>query len=198
MTNRIWRGGISGGSSRACDECGAPTDMLFEIGGCSSACRSCVLDPVRQIGTIDRRGDVLQGARIARELDAQTAITLHLHAQDRRDSDHHGGDPPLPPLPASYKHVLAALDRCRRVDADFSTAITELRERYEQAAFFGPKQMLLVQWRLSENGVTHDPGCFVVSTRSDKEIAQIRGFDDWRKKKIAPYLSWQQRGRWGF
>jgi hypothetical protein len=189
MTNHIWRGGVSTGSSRACDECGAPADTLFQITDAGrSVCRSCVLDPVRQIGVIDRRGDTLQGARIARELDAQTAITLHQC----------GGDPPLPPLPASYQHVLSALDRARRVDDEFSTALTELRQRYEEAACFSPKQMLLVQWRLAENGVTHDPGCFVVSTRSDKEIAQIRAFDDWRKKKIAPYLSWGQRGRWGF
>lgn len=175
--------------ARACDECGAHADVVFQIGdpGCW-VCRACVIDPARQISVIDRRGDALQGARIARELDAQTAITLH--------SCH--GDPPLPPLPASYQHVLSALDRCRRVDDEFSTALTELRERYEQAAFFGPKQMLLIQWRLAANGITHDPGCFAVSTRSDKEIGQIRSFDDWRRKKIAPYLSWAQRARWGF
>lgn len=191
---KIWRGGISVGASRACDECGVHTELLYAItdaGRC--ACRECVLNPARQIGVIDRRGDTLQGARIARELDTQTAITLHLHAKDG-----YGLPLELSPLPAAYTHVLAALDRARRVDAEFSTVLSELRERYEQAAFFGPKQTLLVQWRLAENGITHDPGRFVVSTRSDKEIAQVRGFDDWRKKKIAPYLSWQQRGRWGF
>lgn len=189
-SQRIWHGGVSVGT-RACDECSAPTETLFEIADAGrSACRACVLDPVRQIGAIDRRGDVLQGARIARELDAQTAITLHQVHQDRAES--------LPPLPAPYQHALAALDRCRRVDADFSTVISELTDRYRQAAFFSPRQMLLVQWRLAENGITHDPPRFVVSTRSDKEIGQIRSFDDWRRKKIAPYLSWQQRGKWGF
>lgn len=190
--SKIWRGGISVGSSRACDECNAPTETLYEITDTGrSACRDCVLDTARQIGAIDRRGDVLQGARIARELDAQTAIALHrLQADEDRDG--------LPPLPVSYQHVISALDRCRRVDVEFSTVISELRERYEQAAFYGPKQMLLIQWRLSKNGIMHDSECFVVSTRSEKEIAQIRGFDDWRKKKIAAYLSWQQRGRWGF
>lgn len=193
--NKIWRGGISVGS-RACDECGTPVDVVFEIGvsmrgDCGRwACRACVLNPVRQIGAVDQRGDLLQGARIARELDAQTAITLK--------DGYYGSPLDLPPLPASYQHVLAALDRARRVDAEFSAVISELRERYEQAANFSPKQTILVQWRLSENGITHDPGCFVVSTRNDKEIAQIRGFDDWRKKKIAPYLSWAQRGRFGF
>jgi hypothetical protein len=195
----IWHGGVSIGVSigaRSCDECAAPADVRYEIGISARgdrgrwACRACVLDPVRQIGAIDRRGDVLHGPRIARELDAQTAITLHLEANEDRAG--------LPPLPAPYQHVLAVLDRCRRVDADFSTALTELRDHYRQAAFFSPKQTLLIQWRLAENGTTHDPGCFVVSTRSDKEIGQIRGFDDWRRKKLAPYLSWAQRSRWGF
>ena len=176
------------GSSRACDECSTSTDMLFEITDTGRwACRACVLDPARAIGVIDRRGDHLHGARIARELDAQTAITLHLIAA--KDG---------PPLPASYQHVLSALDRARRVDGEFETVLGELRERYQQAAFFSPRQTLLVQWRLAENGVIHEPSNFVVSTRSDKEIAQIRSFDDWRRKKIAPYLSWQQRGKCDF
>ena len=178
-----------------CDECGCAVDaVVFEIGISARgdrgrwACRACVLDPARQIAVIDRRGDTLHGARIARELDAQSAITLHL-----LDAEKDG-----PPLPAAYTHVLAALERARRVDSDFETVLSELRERYEQAAFFGPKQMLLVQWRLSANGVTHDPGNFVVSTRSDKEIAQVRSFDNWRRKKLTPYLSYAQRSRWGF
>jgi len=188
-------------ASRACDECGAAANVVFQIGSTVSrsgdtgcvACRACVLDPARQIGVIDRRGDHLHDAQIARELDAQTAITLHLYAKDGC------GQPlELPQLPASYQHVLATLDRCRRVDAGFSTVISELRERYEQAAYFGPKQMLLVQWRLSQSGIVHERSNFVVSTRNEKEIAQIRGFDDWRKKKIAPYLSWAQRARFGF
>ena len=199
-TPKIWRGGVTIGN-HACDECGAPADVLFQIGLTESrsdrgrwACRACVLDPARGIGAIDRRGDTLQGARIARELDGQTAITRHLHAKDG-----YGGLPgDLPALPAAYAHVLAALDRCRRVDADFATALTELRERYEHAAFFSPKQTLLIQWRLSESGITHDPSNFAVSTRSEKEIGQMRAFDDWRKKKIAPYLSWAQRSRFGF
>jgi hypothetical protein len=191
---KIWRGGISVGASRNCDECGVPTELLYAItdaGRC--ACRACVLNPARQIGAVDRRGDTLHGARITRELEAQTAITLRLHAKD-------GYGPPLelPPLPAAYTHVLAALDRARRVDAEFSTVLSELRDRYQQAAFFGPKQMLLVQWRLAENGIRHDPSFFVVSIRTEKEITQVRSFDDWRRKKIAAYLSWQQRGRWGF
>jgi hypothetical protein len=184
--------------------------MLFEIGVHMRgdpgrwACRACVLDPTRQIGAIDRRGDDLHGARIARELDAQTAIALHLEAKNRCESieKYPGLDYGTPlgslPLPAQYQHVLSALDRLRRVDAEFATAISELRERYELAAFFGPKQTLLVQWRLSENGITHEPGNFVVSTRSDKEVAQIRSLADWQKRKLAAYLSWQQRGKWGF
>lgn len=197
---RIWHGGISVGTS-ACDECGTYADVLFQLGESAPrsndrgqwACRQCVLDPMRKIVAIDRRGDTLHGARIVRELDARTAITLHLEAKD-------GTEIPaiLPALPAGYRHVLAALDRARRVDAEFATVLTELRTRYERAACFSPKQMLLIQWRLAENGVTHDPTNFAVSTRSEKEIAQIRSFDDWRKKKIAPFLSWEQRARFGF
>lgn len=193
---RIWHGGISVGNS-ACDECGTAVDVVFQLGESAPrsndrgqwACRQCVLDPARKIIVINRRGDTLHGARIARELDARIAITLHLEAKDGANT---------PALPASYRHVLAALDRARRVDAEFATVLTELRERYAQAACFSPKQMLLVQWRLAENGVTHDPGNFAVSTRSEKEIAQIRSFDDWRRKKIAPFLSWEQRARFGF
>ncbi len=195
-TSKIWHGGVAMGSLRACDECAAPVETFFELGIRIArgdpgrfACRSCILDPARAISTVDRRGDVLHGPRIARELDAQTAIAQHL--------DNYGSRGSLP-LPAAYSHVLAALDRCARVDAEFATAITELRERYEQAAFFSPKQTLLLQWRLATNGVNYDPGFFVVSTRSDKEIEQMRGLVDWQKRKLAPFLSWQQRSRWGF
>ncbi|MGD0792831.1 MAG: hypothetical protein ABR920_13785 [Terriglobales bacterium] len=207
---KIWRGGVSVGSSRVCDECSTSADTLYEIGISARgergqwACRGCVIDPVRQIGAIDRRGDTLRGARIARELDAAIAIATHLEIARRASMAEQCpgidyGEPLVPlPLPAPYWHVLSALDRCRRVDAEFSTVVTELRDRYEQAVFFSPKQTLLIQWRLSENGIALDPGNFVVSTRSEKEIAQLRGFDDWRRKKIASFLSWQQRGRFGF
>lgn len=206
-TLKTWHGGVSVGASRACDECGAPADTLFELGiharGASGrwACRACVLDPARQIGVIDRRGDSLHGARAARELDATAAIATHLEIASRANTpagiDY--GPPLVPlPLPAAYVHVLAALDRCARVDEEFATAITELRATYERATCFSPKQMLLVQWRLSKNGITHEPSNFAVSIRSDKEVTQVRGLGDWQKRKLAPFLSWAQRGRFGF
>lgn len=201
--NKIWRGEmIFTCGTRACNECGALADTLFGIADAPTrhACRACVLDRSRGIAVIDRRGDTLSGTRIARELDAQTAIMLHLETKAR--AKHPGIDygPPLDllPLPAAYLHVLSALDRCCRVDADFSTALSELREQYQLTTFFSPKQTLLVQWRLSENGIAHDPGRFVVSIRSEREVAQMRGLGDWRKRKLALYLSWAQRSRWGF
>jgi hypothetical protein len=103
-----------------------------------------------------------------------------------------------PPLPADYVRVLAVLDRLTRADDESGSAIAEMRESYKSAACFTPKQMLFVQWRLAKCGIEHEPRSFAVSLRSDRETAQIRGFNDWRKKKIAPYLSWEQRGKFGF
>jgi hypothetical protein len=209
---KIWHGAVSISSSN-CDECQTTAEVLFQIGQTDSRehrgrwiCRACVLDPARGISAIDRRGDTLQATRVARELDAHTAIALYLESTERSEPArarlgsgiNYGPPRDLPSLPASYSHVLAVLGRLRGVDREFETTIAEMLEHYRRAAFFGPKQMLLMQWRLSHSGITHDPGCFVVSTRTDKEILQVRGFDDWRKKKIAPYLSWAQRSRFGF
>jgi hypothetical protein len=138
--------------------------------------------------------------RIAREMDLRTAIALHLDARERasRPEIDWGPLPALSPFPADYVQVLAVLRRLARADDESGEAIAELRERYEAAACFSPKQMLLIQWRLAKHGIEHEPSRFAVSVRSDKEIVQIRSFDDWRKKKIAPYLSWEQRSKFGF
>jgi hypothetical protein len=89
--------------------------------------------------------------------------------------------------------VIRALKRLAAVDPEF-----DFVRQWRQRASFSPRQMLLIEWRLSENGITHDPRCFTVSTDTDKEIAQIRGLSDWQKQKLAAYLSWAQRGRFGF
>lgn len=163
--------------------------MLFpleENGGQCCACCACVLDPAHGVTAIDRRGDILRTPeRIACELDAQTAIVLHLENGDSA-------------LPADYAHVLRVLDALARADYEMASTITELRSRYEQAAFFSPKQMLLAQWRLTKHGIEHGPSRFVVSVRTDKEIAQIRNLCDWQKRNLAPYLSWEQRSKFGF
>lgn len=228
MTNtpKIWRGAVGFGDY-PCDECGGQARELFQIfraawipstartHGMADAtapdktrgkwaCRSCVLDPARAIAVVDRRGDTLDTPEsVAHELDAQIAITIHLENRDHAGSEKHPGidhgEPlPAPPLPAAYVHVLAVLDKLAHADHDFATTITDMRARYEQSGFFGPKQMLLIQWRLSKHSISHDPAKFVVSIRSDKEISQVRGFDDWRRKKLAPFLSWRQRSRFGF
>lgn len=163
--------------------------MLFEIGR-SWECRACALDTARGgIVATDRRGDELYGrAAITRELDAQAALMLHLMAA-----------PDAPPLPDDYSHVLAVLETAAIWFADEAAAtIHELRERYRHAACFSPRQMLLVQWRLSQASIAHVPQKFVVSIRTDTERQQMWGMDDWRKKKLAPYLSWQQRSKFGF
>jgi len=157
-----------------------------------------MLRMVHAVRVIDRRGDVLgTPSRIASELDLQAAIALHFQARERHPGINYGPLPESPPFPANYSHVLSVLDRLARADDDCGSTITELSERYATAACFSPKQMLLIQWRLAKNGIEHEPSNFAVSLRSDKEIAQLRGFDEWRKKKIAPYLSWDQRSRFG-
>jgi hypothetical protein len=150
------------------------------------------------VRVIDRRGDVLgTPKRIAYELNLLTAIALHSHVRDRQPGIDYGPPPPLPPFPADYSRVLAVLDRLARADWEFGSTIAELRERYEAAACFSPKQMLLIQWRLAKNGIEHEPSNFAVSLRDGKEIAQLHGFDEWRRKKLAPFLTWDQRSRFG-
>jgi hypothetical protein len=189
-----WCGAVSGGNV-ACDKCGGFAFLLFPLepsGWC--VCQACILNPAHSIAVIDRRGDALQTReRIACELDLRTAIALHCEAQ--ADC---GQIPKSPSLPADYLHALAVLGRLARADDEFGSAISEMRERYEAAACFSPKQMLLVQWRLVKCDIQHEPSSFAVSTRSEKEIAQIRSLSNWQQRKLAPYLSWQQRSKFGF
>ena len=198
MSNGTWRGAVSISSS-PCDECGNPAPVLFRIernGAAARVCRDCMLRMAVRV--IDRRGDVLgTPKRIAYELDLLTAIALHSHVRDRQPGIDYGPPPPLPPFPADYSRVLAVLDRLARADWEFGSTIAELRERYEAAACFSPKQMLLIQWRLAKNGIEHEPHKFAVSLRDGKEIAQLHGFDEWRRKKLAPFLTWDQRSRFG-
>jgi hypothetical protein len=200
----IWRTAvdISGG---ACALCSDFAEILFQIArpplksdrAGRWCCRICLLDPVRDIRFIDRRGDELTGtAERRQEVEDQVAIALYHAARDRADSPDGidwGAPLEVPPLPAGYSHVLSALAKLAQVDTEF----TGLREKYQEAQFFSPKQMLLVQWRLAKFGIEHEPQFFAVSTRSDKELSQVRGLEDWQRKKLAPYLSWSQRSRFG-
>jgi hypothetical protein len=92
--------------------------------------------------------------------------------------------------------VIRVLERLAAADIDFNFA--SMVKQWRRWGSLSPRQMLLVQWRLTENGIAHDPRCFKVSTESDKEQAQIRGLGDWQKRNLAPYLSWAQRSRFGF
>lgn len=206
-TQTVWRGAIAF-SSEPCDECGEYVSVLFQLDRASAAsrwaCRACVLDPARNVGAVDRRGDTLRTAeQIANEMDLRAAIALRAEARDRERRRtpagiDYGPVPECPPVPADYIHVLAVLGRLSREDSETGSTIAELCARYETAACFSPRQMLFVQWRLAKLGVEHQPHCFAMSLRSEKELAQLRGFDGWRRKKIAPYLSWEQRSKFGF
>lgn len=92
--------------------------------------------------------------------------------------------------------VIRVLKRLESIDLEFDFA--SMVQQWRRWGSFSPRQMLLIQWRLAENRITHKPSCFVVSIRSEKEIAQIRSLDEWRRKKLAPYLSWEQRSKFGF
>jgi hypothetical protein len=188
-----WCGTVSGGNI-ACDKCGKSAFLLFPLEPSGCACRDCISSPSHDITVIDRRGDILQiPERIAYELDLRTAIALRSEAR----APNGGQIPKSPSLAADYLHALAVLGRLAPADDEFGSAISEMRERYEAAACFSPKQMLLVQWRLTKCDIQHEPSSFAVSTRSEKEIAQIRSLSDWQQQKLAPYLSWQQRSKFG-
>jgi hypothetical protein len=139
--------------------------------------------------------------RIVREMDALISIALHLDAKERTELPpgiDFGPQEPLPPLPENHGHVLAVLSRARLADEQFKFVLGELRDHYEKRGYFGPRQMLLVEWRLHQNAIAHEPGNFVVSIRSVREIEQVRGMDAWRRGRLRPYLSFAQRGRFCF
>lgn len=83
---------------------------------------------------------------------------------------------------------LAAAD----TEFDFSSMVRQWRRR----GCLSPKQMGLVAWRLAVHAIEHQPGDFRVSTDSEKDQAALQDMSDWKREKLAPYLSEQQKAKW--
>lgn len=122
------------------------------------------------IQVLDARGGVLLGREAGRKVDA-----------DRREME----------LQARTRRVLNALVAVAVADEDFD--LENFIAYYQRREAFTPKQMFLLQWRFSRNGIEHRPADFKVSLRQGREQEQLRGMEAWKVEKIGAYLSGEQR-----
>ena len=95
---------------------------------------------------------------------------------------------------ARTRSVINSLLQLAAVDPDFK--IDDFIRYYSDRGAFTPKQMSFLQWRFSEKGINHNQSHFKVSLRRDREQDQIKRMEDWKRQKLAPYLSASQRRRW--
>ncbi len=89
-----------------------------------------------------------------------------------------------------------ALEQLAEVDGDFNFA--SVRERWVRRGALSPKQACLVIWRLQVHGIEHDPATLGmwVSTR-DSDLEQLAAMEPWRRERLLPYLTEQQRADFG-
>jgi hypothetical protein len=78
-----------------------------------------------------------------------------------------------------------------KVDADFD--FRSLRSQWFRRGYISPRQMVLVAWRLKVHGIDHKPGEFRVSTVFPKHRDALLAMEPWKRERLLPYLSVQQR-----
>jgi hypothetical protein len=178
MSELIWRGTLRyPGRCSICDEPCAPAWEVKcptpESDDGQWACRECLLEPDNGIAITDERGDVLYGNTRERHLDAVIAMS----------------DGPL------EDHVSQVLSELAVADTDFDFG--SMLKRWQRSRCLTPKQMTLVQWRLKIHDIDHDPSEFRVSMRSKKEQDDVLEMEEWKRERLLPYLTEQQKTKLG-
>ncbi len=183
MAEFTWRGAIR--EEEYCDICGVLAGNAFRVSPAGNvdpasndeeaphACRECLLDPDNGIAVEDERGDVVYARARAQQLDD----VLALCSGTLKD------------------HVSRVLSQLADVDTDFN--FDSMLEQWQRRRYLTPKQMTLVQWRLKIHGVDHTPSEFRVSTRSQKEVDAVLAMEEWKRERLLPYLSEQQKTKLG-
>ena len=59
------------------------------------------------------------------------------------------------------------------------------------------EQMTLAQWRLKIHDIDHKPSEFRVSTRRRKEVDAVLAMEEWKRERLLPYLTEQQKTKLG-
>ena len=88
-------------------------------------------------------------------------------------------------------HVLKVLGLLIKVDADFD--FERLRSQWFRRGYVTPRQMVMLAWRLKVHGIDHRPGEFRVSTEFPKHRDALLAMEAWKRERLLPYLSVQQR-----
>ncbi len=183
MAELTWRGAIR--EEEYCDICGVLAGNAFRVSPAGNddpasndeevphACRECLLDPDNGIAVEDERGDVVDAEARAQQVDDILARCYGM-LED---------------------HVSGVLSELADVDTDFNFG--SMLDQWQRRRYLTPKQMTLVQWRLKIHGIDHKPSEFRVSTRRQKEVDAVLEMDEWKRERLLPYLSEQQKTKLG-
>jgi hypothetical protein len=88
-------------------------------------------------------------------------------------------------------HVLKVLGLLIKVEVDFD--FEKLRSHWFRRGYFTPRQMGLVAWRLKIYRIDHKPAEFRVSAEFPKHREALLAMEPWKRERLLPYLSVQQR-----
>ena len=88
-------------------------------------------------------------------------------------------------------HVLKVIGLLIKVETDFD--FERLRSQWFRRGYVTRRQMVLIAWRLKLHGIDHRPGEFRVSTEFPKHRDALLAMEAWKRDRLLPYLSVQQR-----
>lgn len=92
---------------------------------------------------------------------------------------------------AKEKAVIEALIKLVQVDEEFNSE--SFLEYYKNRKAFTPFQLATLVWRLNKNSIEYKHLDFKVIIRRDREKEQLLKMEDWKLKKIWPFLSSYQK-----
>lgn len=92
---------------------------------------------------------------------------------------------------ARKRRVVTALVALAHVDGEFK--IESFIDYLHTRGAFTPKQLSILQWRLSKFGVAHNIADFKLTIRRNREKDQLLALEDWKLQLLWPALSPTQR-----
>uniref|UniRef100_A0A914DHC9 Uncharacterized protein n=1 Tax=Acrobeloides nanus TaxID=290746 RepID=A0A914DHC9_9BILA len=92
---------------------------------------------------------------------------------------------------ASKRRAITSLIRLSAVEEKFD--IDSFIGYLQDNGAFTPNQLSTLDWRMNEHKIRHNPGDFKMKIRRDREKDQLREMEDWKIRKLWPYMSVNQQ-----
>ena len=90
-------------------------------------------------------------------------------------------------------HVLVTLRNLVKKENDLQDMFKNFIDYYMDNGYFTPKQLVALQWKLSEHKIKHNKKYFTMSIRKNLYKQQLEDMENWKIRKLVPYMSKSQK-----